>query len=120
LLYLSFTPGPGFANNVIQLQAIKGGSVKFNDPALFVDIDYFFQNRIDADTNLDIVIELLSFSAPNKLEGSLATSFSLAEELLAGRTIFKIKNIKQEILLEPEKKWFVMNDIFGVQGESTG
>ena len=91
-----------------------------------VNVENYFKEKSQIDDSFDIVIEIISFSAPQKLEGALATSFNISDEPQGGsdnnvnrRTAMKIKNIKQEILIENEKKWFTMNDVFGVPGEST-
>lgn len=67
---------------------------------------------------------MISFSSPHKLESCLATCFNITKEVvqsnseIARRTTYKIKNTKQEILIEAEKKWLVMNDVFGVPVEN--
>lgn len=97
--------------------------MKYSDPSLFINTEHYFQNKSQIEDSFDVVIELISFSTPSKYESTLSTSFNLSEEIINAtdvnrRTTCKIKNIKQEILIEAEKKWFVMNDVYGVPGES--
>ena len=101
----------------------KGGNVKYSDPLLFINTEFFFQNKVQIEDSFDVVIEMISFSSQSKYESVLSTSFNLMEEVgnaneVNRRISYKIKNIKQEILIEAEKKWLVMNDVFGVPGES--
>jgi hypothetical protein len=97
--------------------------VKYTDPSLFINIEYFFQNKSQIEDSFDVVIEMISFSSASKYESILTTSFNLLEEIVNAsdvnrRTTCKIKNIKQEILIEAEKRWLVMSDVYGVPGES--
>ena len=101
----------------------KGGNIKFSNSELFINMDNYFDKKISSDESFDVIIELIAFSPPQKLESSLATCFNISQEIVPNssidrRKIYKIKNIKQEILIEAEKRWLVMNDIFGVPGES--
>jgi len=113
-----FTVGRNFANNTIQLICQRGEARKYSDQFLFVDVDFFIQNKIPLNDSFDVIIEMASYSAPNKIESKLATYLNISEEVINAerRTIHKIKVIKQEIFIEG--KWLIMHDVFGLPGES--
>ena len=88
---------------MIKLNCQSANSKKYSDPSLLFDVDHFIQNKIPSSDSFDIIIEMVSYSAPNKFESILATYCNISDESvntdINRRNNYKIKHIKQEIFI---------------------
>lgn len=55
-----FVPGNSFKNKVINVSQIpKGQNLKFFDRSVFIDVNYYNQNKEEIENSFDLVIELV-------------------------------------------------------------
>jgi hypothetical protein len=115
ILYISFIPTENFKNMVLITQCGKGNNIDFLDKNVYIDIDYFEQNRIFDTQHTDLIIELSALNNENKIECYFATFCKLIPDT-TGLKKYKVKPEMQK--LKVNDSWFDLQDVYGISSEN--
>ena len=112
---MNFIPSPPFQNKTINISFQAGENIKFQDPNLKIDMEYFIRNRI-YDKKLTDLILVFYVMDDNKqfIECTLATFCSITFK--PGTNDYKIKYLYQKVKVRGSQ-WYHIEDIYGLTTE---
>ena len=110
-----FIPSPPFINKTINICFQAGQNVKFQDPNLKMDMEYFIRNRVYDKKLIDLILELYVMDENRQfVECTLATFCSITFK--PGTYDYKIKYLYQEVKVRGSQ-WYHIEDIYGLTTE---
>ena len=112
---LTFKPSPPFENKIIKISLHAGNNVKFQDPNLKIDMDYFVRNRVYDRKLIDLILEFYVMDeAKQFVECTLVSFCSIIFK--PGTRDYKIKYLFQKVKVR-ESQWYQIEDIYGLTTE---
>jgi hypothetical protein len=110
-----FIPSPPFINKTINICFQAGQNVKFQDPNLKMDMEYFIRNRVYDKKLIDLILELYVMDENRQfVECTLATFCSITFK--PGTYDYKIKYLYQKVKVRGSQ-WYHIEDIYGLTTE---
>jgi hypothetical protein len=110
-----FIPSPPFINKTINICFQAGQNVKFQDPNLKMDMEYFIRNRVYDKKLIDLILELYVMDENRQfVECTLATFCSITFK--PGTYDYKIKYLYQKVKVRGSQ-WYHIEDIYGLTSE---
>ena len=110
-----FIPSPPFINKTINICFQAGQNVKFQDPNLKMDMEYFIRNRVYDKKLIDLILELYVMDENRQfIECTLATFCSITFK--PGTYDYKIKYLYQKVKVRGSQ-WYHIEDIYGLTTE---
>ena len=110
-----FIPSPPFINKTINICMQTGQNVKFQDPNLKMDMEYFIRNRVYDKKLIDLILELYVMDENRQfVECTLATFCSITFK--PGTYDYKIKYLYQKVKVRGSQ-WYHIEDIYGLTTE---
>ena len=110
-----FIPSPPFINKTINICFQAGQNVKFQDPNLKMDMEYFIRNRVYDKKLIDLILELYVMDDNRQfVECTLATFCSITFK--PGTYDYKIKYLYQKVKVRGSQ-WYHIEDIYGLTTE---
>jgi hypothetical protein len=110
-----FTPSPAFRNNIIRIWFPAGQKIKFRDPNLKINVDYFLKNKVFGRNFIDLIMELyVKDNSGQNIECILASFCSIIFK--PGTNDFKIKYLYQKCKVMGSQ-WYDIEDIYGLTSE---
>ena len=110
-----FIPSPPFINKTINICFQAGQNVKFQDPNLKMDMEYFIKNRVYDKKLIDLILELYVIDENRQfVECTLATFCSITFK--PGTYDYKIKYLYQKVKVRGSQ-WYHIEDIYGLTTE---
>ena len=110
-----FIPSPPFINKTINICFQAGQNVKFQDPNLKMDMEYFIRNRVYDKKLIDLILELYVMDENRQfVECTLATFCSITFK--PGTYNYKIKYLYQKVKVRGSQ-WYHIEDIYGLTTE---
>ena len=110
-----FIPSPPFINKTITICFQAGQNVKFQDPNLKMDMEYFIRNRVYDKKLIDLILELYVMDENRQfVECTLATFCSITFK--PGTYDYKIKYLYQKVKVRGSQ-WYHIEDIYGLTTE---
>jgi hypothetical protein len=110
-----FIPSPPFINKTINICFQDGQNVKFQDPNLKMDMEYFIRNRVYDKKLIDLILELYVMDENRQfVECTLATFCSITFK--PGTYDYKIKYLYQKVKVRGSQ-WYHIEDIYGLTTE---
>ena len=108
-----FTPSPQFENIKINFTIPKGKG-KFTEKGVFIDMDYFLNNKVYDVNYIDLILELYVFEESTRnIEMILETFCRLKQNK---DSEWDIKVISQKITVKGSP-WYQIENIFGLLGQ---
>ena len=110
-----FIPSPPFINKTINISFQAGQNVKFQEPNLKMDMEYFIRNRVYDKKLIDLILELYVMDENRQfVECTLATFCSITFK--PGTYDYKIKYLYQKVKVRGSQ-WYHIEDIYGLTTE---
>ena len=110
-----FIPSAPFINKTINICFQAGQNVKFQDPNLKMDMEYFIRNRVYDKKLIDLILELYVMDENRQfVECTLATFCSITFK--PGTYDYKIKYLYQKVKVRGSQ-WYHIEDIYGLTTE---
>ena len=110
-----FIPSPPFINKTINICLQAGQNVKFQDPNLKMDMEYFIRNRVYDKKLIDLILELYVMDENRQfVECTLANFCSITFK--PGTYDYKIKYLYQKVKVRGSQ-WYHIEDIYGLTTE---
>ena len=110
-----FIPSAPFINKTINICFQAGQNVKFQDPNLKMDMEYFIRNRVYDKKLIDLILELYVMDENRQfIECTLATFCSITFK--PGTYDYKIKYLYQKVKVRGSQ-WYHIEDIYGLTTE---
>ena len=110
-----FIPSPPFINKTINICFQAGQNVKFQDPNLKMDMEYFIRNRVYDKKLIDLILELYVMDENRQfVECTLANFCSITFK--PGTYDYKIKYLYQKVKVRGSQ-WYHIEDIYGLTTE---
>ena len=112
---LPFKPSQPFEDKIIKIWFPAGQNVKFQDPNLKIDMEYFIRNRVYDRKLTDLILEFYVMDQNNQfVEVTLATFCSITFK--PGTFDYKIKYLFQKVKVRGSQ-WYHIEDIYGLTTE---
>ena len=112
---LPFKPSQPFEDKIIKIWFPAGQNVKFQDPNLKIDMEYFIRNRVYDKKLTDLILEFYVMDKNNQfVECTLAIFCSITFK--PGTYDYKIKYLFQKVKVR-ESQWYHIEDIYGLTTE---
>ena len=112
---LPFKPSQPFEDKIIKIWFPAGENVKFQDPNLKIDMEYFIRNRIYDKKLTDLILEFYVMDQNNQfVECTLAIFCSITFK--PGTYDYKIKYLFQKVKVRGSQ-WYHIEDIYGLTTE---
>ena len=112
---MNFIPSPPFQNKTINIWFQAGENVKYQDPNLKMDMEYFIRNRVYDRKLIDLILEFYVMDESKQfIECTLATFCSITFK--PGTHDYKIKYLYQKVRVRGSQ-WYHIEDIYGLTTE---
>jgi hypothetical protein len=110
-----FIPSPPFVDKTINIWFPAGENVKFQDPNLKIDMEYFIRNRIYDKKLIDLILEFYVMDDTKQfVECILAIFCSITFK--PGTNDYKIKYLYQKVKVKGSE-WYHLEDVYGLTTE---
>jgi len=112
---LPFKPSPPFEDKTIKIWFPAGENVKYQDPNLKIDMEYFIRNRVYDKKLTDLILEFYVMDQNKQfVECTLATFCSITFK--PGTSDYKIKYLFQKVKVRGSQ-WYHIEDVYGLTTE---
>ena len=110
-----FIPSPPFVDKTINIWFPAGENIKFQDPNLKIDMEYFIRNRIYDKKLIDLILEFYVMDDTKQfVECILAIFCSITFK--PGTNDYKIKYLYQKVKVKGSE-WYHLEDVYGLTTE---